>query len=149
MSYKSTYTPGLWKAVCDQCGREFKSNELRLRWDNLMVCSDDYEPRQPQDFVRAIPDIQAPPWTRPEGQDIFVPFCTIAGMSAIVEYAMVDCAIVDYVSPLFNPIDWPLPCIPITISSPTTLGGAETRWACGQAAIEADLTLLGTLGVYS
>ena len=74
MSYKSSFTSGLWKANCDQCGRTFKSNELRLRWDNLMVCRGDWEPRQPQDYVRGVADIQAPPWARPEGPAVFVSF---------------------------------------------------------------------------
>ena len=38
-----------------------------------MVCAVDYEPRQPQDFVRGVADFQAPPFTRPEPQDQFVP----------------------------------------------------------------------------
>jgi len=37
-----------------------------------MVCEDDWEPRQPQDFVRGVADYQAPPWTRPEPQDQFI-----------------------------------------------------------------------------
>lgn len=37
-----------------------------------MVCKEDWEPRHPQDFVRAKADIQAPMWTRPEPQDTFI-----------------------------------------------------------------------------
>lgn len=67
------YAHGQWNVICDVCGGKFKSNELRKRWDNLMVCSGDWEPRQPQDFVKGVADIQAPPWTRPEQSDVFIP----------------------------------------------------------------------------
>jgi hypothetical protein len=39
-----------------------------------MVCAGDWEPRQPQDFVRGVADFQAPPFTRPEPADVFIPF---------------------------------------------------------------------------
>lgn len=42
-----------------------------------MVCEDDWEPRQPQDFVRGVADYQAPPWTRPEQGDVFEPVTII------------------------------------------------------------------------
>lgn len=73
MSYRPTYQRGEWKAVCDICGREYKASELRKRWDNFMVCQNDWEPRQPQDFVRGVADYQAPPYTRPETSDVFLP----------------------------------------------------------------------------
>lgn len=31
-----------------------------------MVCEADWEPRHPQDFVKGVPDDQAPPWSRPD-----------------------------------------------------------------------------------
>lgn len=72
MSYKPRYEKGDWKAICDSCGRELLASELQKRWDGLMVCSRDWEPRQPQDFVKAIIDHQAIPWSRPEPSDSFV-----------------------------------------------------------------------------
>lgn len=39
-----------------------------------MVCSGDWEIRQPQDYVRGVADIQAPPYVRPEQRDSFLPF---------------------------------------------------------------------------
>lgn len=93
MSYKPGYDRGQWKVVCDQCGREFKSNELRIRWDGLMVCPGDWEPRNPQDFVRGVADKQAPPWTRPEQQDQFIYFCDIYGMSAYAGSAVAGCSV--------------------------------------------------------
>jgi hypothetical protein len=54
----------------------FKDYELQLRWDGFMVCSGDWEPRQPQDFVHGVADLQAPKWARPEQADYFI-FVTI------------------------------------------------------------------------
>ena len=74
MSYRPNYRGGDWLAICDVCGKKVKATELRLRWDNLMVDDRCWEPRQPQDFVRGVADWQAPPFTRPENADIFIPF---------------------------------------------------------------------------
>jgi len=74
MPYRPRYDKGDWKAICDSCGRELKASELRKRWDGFMVCAGDWEPRQPQDFVRGVADFQAPPFTRPEPADVFIPF---------------------------------------------------------------------------
>jgi hypothetical protein len=73
VSYRPTYVRGDWKAICDVCGRLYKGSQLRARWDGMMVCKDDWEPRHPQDFVRGVADVQAPPWTRPEPADKFIP----------------------------------------------------------------------------
>ena len=45
---------------------------LRRHWQGMYRCTKCWEPRQPQDFVRAIPDIQTPPVVQPEPADIFV-----------------------------------------------------------------------------
>jgi hypothetical protein len=39
-----------------------------------MCCDDDWEIRQPQDFVRGVPDTQIAPWLRPEPPDQFITF---------------------------------------------------------------------------
>ena len=72
MSYRPRWDSGDWIAICDVCGRKFKASRLMKRWDGMMTCPDDWEPRQPQDFVRGVADFQAPPYTRPEPQDDFV-----------------------------------------------------------------------------
>ena len=73
MAHIKLYSRGNWNAVCDVCGREYKSTDLRKRWDNLWVCFRDYEERQPQDFVRGVADTQTIPWARSQGEDTFVP----------------------------------------------------------------------------
>ncbi|CAB4169799.1 hypothetical protein UFOVP907_18 [uncultured Caudovirales phage] len=95
MSYKPTYDPGSWKVICDECGREFKSGELQLRWDGLMVCSGDWEPRQPQDFVHGVADIQAPPYVRSESSDTFIFVCDLVTINGQADYGTADCARAD------------------------------------------------------
>ena len=73
MSSKPRWDNGGWNVICDVCGRQFKDSDLQLRWDGFMVCSGDWEPRQPQDFVHGVADTQAPRWVRPEQTDYFIP----------------------------------------------------------------------------
>lgn len=47
------YIPGSHWAVCDSCGFQFRAEELKETWDHRWVCNDDWEPRHPQDFLRA------------------------------------------------------------------------------------------------
>ncbi|MGH7745394.1 MAG: hypothetical protein ACREQ5_11470, partial [Candidatus Dormibacteria bacterium] len=63
---------GQYNAICDVCGFMRKSGEIKLRWDGLMVCKEDWEPRQPQDFVRGVPEKQDLPWTRPPNTTLFI-----------------------------------------------------------------------------
>lgn len=67
------YKPKVWNALCDSCGFKFKSDQLKLRWDGLMVDDACWEPRQPQDFLRAIRETSnILPWTRPNTDGIDV-----------------------------------------------------------------------------
>ena len=69
---RNYFSSGQWNFYCDVCGRKLKSGEGRKRWDGYMVCSDDYETRHPQDFLRTKPDRQSVPWSRPKNPDQFV-----------------------------------------------------------------------------
>lgn len=82
-----------WLAICDRCGFEYKSYQLRKEWQGLMTCKSCWEPRHPQDFVRVTRDDQTPPWTRPEGEDTFIQICTIEGQSGYAGFAVAGCAI--------------------------------------------------------
>lgn len=68
----SYYLHGSYNAICDRCGFEYKSGQLRKEWTGLRVCSTCFEVRHPQDFVRGKPDRQAPPWVRPEPPEIYL-----------------------------------------------------------------------------
>jgi len=62
---------GNWNAVCYQCGRKRKASILVRHWQGYYVCPEHWEARQPQDFVRAVPDVQTPPWAQPAPADTF------------------------------------------------------------------------------
>lgn len=81
MSYIPRYDKGDWIADCDVCGRKYKASQLTKRWDGLMCCHHDWEPRQPQDFVRGVDDNQTVPWSRPEPADSFIPVTTAQPMT--------------------------------------------------------------------
>lgn len=88
---------GEWNSLCDVCGFKYKNNELRLRWDGLMVCSKDWEMRHPQDLIRPLPAEAAPQWTRSESEDQFVPaVCTVEGRQGLADYGEANCAIVGF-----------------------------------------------------
>lgn len=72
MGHADYWKSGDYNALCDVCGFKFKASELKKRWDGVMVCEADWEPRQPQDFVRGVKDQRALPFTRPEPADTFV-----------------------------------------------------------------------------
>ncbi len=72
MSYIPRYDKGNWIAMCDVCGRKYKASALTKRWDGLMCCQEDWEIRQPQDFVRGVLDTQIAPWLRSEPSDSFI-----------------------------------------------------------------------------
>lgn len=50
------YQAGNHWVECQVCGFDYRHDQMRLRWDNLIVCPKDFETRQPQDFVRARED---------------------------------------------------------------------------------------------
>lgn len=62
---KHYYNSGEFNLYCDVCAKKIKAHESRLRWDGLRVCTDDWEERQPQDFVRARQDKISIPFSRP------------------------------------------------------------------------------------
>ena len=63
---------GAWNSICDVCGFKYKAFQLRKRWDGLMVCKDDWEPRHPQDLIKIPKEDVSVPWSRPEQADTFI-----------------------------------------------------------------------------
>lgn len=72
MGARDYYAKGQWNCWCPVCGFKRKSGEMRLRWDGVYVCEQDWEPRQPQDFVRGHADKQQVDFTLSENPDQFV-----------------------------------------------------------------------------
>ena len=85
---------GDWNAVCYECGRKRKASTLMRHWQGYYVCPEHWEPRQPQDFVRSVLDVQTPPWTQPMPGNAFLSG-DCETVSAVASYAIADCAIAD------------------------------------------------------
>lgn len=92
------YREGDWNAVCFECGRKFKASELKRSWKGYYVCPTHWEPRQPQDFVRGIPDNPSVPWVQSPVM-IEVPTCFPNGRSAVPGYATPGCFMPSYLAP--------------------------------------------------
>ncbi len=71
------YKPGTWNVMCAVCGVKFKSDEIKKRWDGLLVCKEDYENRNILDFTRVKPEMGSVPYSNPEPADQFIFFCYI------------------------------------------------------------------------
>lgn len=89
---------GDWNAVCFQCGRKRKASTLQKHWQGYWVCPEHWEPRHPQDFVKAVKDVVTPPWQQPM-EDTFVLVCTWEGRMGLADVGIADCMICDYVAP--------------------------------------------------
>ena len=88
----SFYKPGRWNAICDVCGFQFKSDEMKKRWDGLMVCKEDFEHDHPQKFLRVREDSSSVPWVRDKPADQFTSLCYIWGSSAFAGLAEAGCS---------------------------------------------------------
>lgn len=85
-----SYAIGQWNADCDQCGRMFKSGSLRKQWNGLYTCSQCWEPRQPQDFVRAVKDNSPPAFIRGRDFDPTISNITLPLSASEVEIIVED-----------------------------------------------------------
>ena len=96
------FAPGDWNVTCAFCGRKFKASECRKLPEgdplggNAWVCLKHWRPRQPQDFVRGIPENMAAPFQQPPVDSYISDFCTLEGMTALADWAVADCCICDY-----------------------------------------------------
>ena len=90
---KKTSNPG-WQSgnhwvTCDVCGLVYRNSDMRERWDGVVVCKYDYEPRHPQDLIKAVPDNTTPKgFIRVEAPDTFksvVYFCSTTAQAGVAE----------------------------------------------------------------
>ena len=79
MSTKNYFESGTWNIICDSCGKKIKAKHARHRWDGFIVCDGCFEFRHPQDFIRAKPERNKIPFSRPRPPDIYtaVPYINI------------------------------------------------------------------------
>lgn len=92
------FEEGSWNVRCSMCFFKRKASTMVKNWQGLYRCREHDEPRHPQDYVRAVPDVQTPPWTQSPGTDVYATgICTIAGRSAIPGMAMAGCMIPSFI----------------------------------------------------
>ena len=66
------YKPGDHLVTCDRCGFTIYASEAKKEWNGLIVCPADYDPRHPQDHVRAKADKQSVTDPRPAPAIVFL-----------------------------------------------------------------------------
>lgn len=71
-SRRQAYVPGDHLVVCDRTGFRVLASEARKEWTGAIVRGRSWEPRHPQDFVRAKADQQAVTNARPMAADRFL-----------------------------------------------------------------------------
>lgn len=129
MTQNNYYKKGSYNAICYVCGFERKADEMKLRWDGVYVCKEDWEIRQPQDFVRGQPEEQKLPWTQPEPQDVFVappsaPLSnTVQSISGIFLNGVLQVLGVDYTINVINAFNTQI------VFSSTPAGGQTLSWS--------------------
>lgn len=92
---RTYYKPGQWNVNCDVCGFKFKSDEIKKRWDGLMVCPADYEADHPQKYLRVHEDKISVPYVRKMSDDTFIAVCTAWTQLAYADVGTADCAQAD------------------------------------------------------
>lgn len=70
------YVRGQWNVICDRCGGQYKSAQLRKEYTGLMVCHGHgtrgcWEPRHPNELETPREDRQEVPWTRPDPAPVY------------------------------------------------------------------------------
>jgi len=84
---------GDWNTVCYECGKKFKASMLKKHWQGYWVCPTCWEPRHPQDFVKAVQDVVTPPWVQPLPAAVFGRFKI--DYTGVIDGMVVDLGIVD------------------------------------------------------
>ena len=139
------YKDGDWNAICSMCGHKFKASMLRKHWQGQWRCRKCWEIRQPQDFVRGIPDNPNPPWTQPDlsNEGDFISTCTFPGRIALPSLAVAGCVIPGYVPPNVNQY---LPSIPVAIPVPAIILPLDGDTVSGvSVTIQVNSTNLGSI----
>lgn len=82
---KHQYKPGDHWLICDECGLRYRRSQMLERWDGFWVCTKDWEPRHPQEFVLGRADKVAVDVSRPEQVDMTVDPLALAEELEMVE----------------------------------------------------------------
>lgn len=92
MSY---FKSGTWNCICMVCGRQVKSDEIKKRWDGVLVCKDDWEIRHPMDFIRTPTERVGVPFSSPEPEDEFIELICAYPYEGGADLGIVGCAYAD------------------------------------------------------
>lgn len=88
------YKSGSWNVICQVCGRKYKAEQIKKRWDGLLVCEEDYEERNILDFLRTQPERQDVPYQSNEPADVFRPeTCSVEGRQGVAGKGTAGCMI--------------------------------------------------------
>lgn len=71
MGRRLSYRPGSFYRQDDRSGFMQRAEETRLEWNGRIVDEKLWEPRQPQDLVRGVKDVQSVPMARPKPPPTF------------------------------------------------------------------------------
>jgi len=89
---KKTKWPGNWKVACHVCGFWFPSDEIKKRWDGLLVCHKDYETRHPQTLIKIRGEKSVPDFVSKDvDPNNFVLVCGVDGITAHADIGTADC----------------------------------------------------------
>lgn len=98
------YKPGTWNVLCFVCGKQYKSDEILKRWDGVLVCRKDWEPRHPQEFIRTPKESSGVPYVSNESADQFIgTTCPYPTQYAMADIGTADCSLADRVTTVFVP----------------------------------------------
>jgi len=87
------FKSGTHNIICDVCGFKFKSDEVRTRWDGLVVCNQDFEYDHPQKHIRVRETGLAVDPIRPDAiLDTYEFICYIYAIQAYAGLAEAGCA---------------------------------------------------------
>jgi len=95
--------PGDWKAACHVCGFWYPSSNLKHRWDGVLACPKDWEPRHPQTLIKVRTETAVPSFiSKDVSPDNFVQFCDIQDRTAYADMGTADCSQADYATPAYS-----------------------------------------------
>lgn len=69
---RDRYKPGQYYQICDRSGFKMRSPTSKKEWNGRTVRESDWEPRPPQDLVRAKRVARHPEPASPEPTDTFI-----------------------------------------------------------------------------
>lgn len=70
MSDDLHFIPGSFYRICERTGFKIRAGRTRPEWTQHIVRVESWEARQPQDFVRGVPDDQTVPDARPRQANV-------------------------------------------------------------------------------